>query len=197
MYRPDEYFMPCAREETARKKVESKARDVVPDDMAEHRGPLGGGSYVVSGQFRDITREKLEEFIKKSGGNLMLAVNRKTDYLVVGHILDDGRQPHEGKKSQMAVKLGKKILTESEFEAFCKIKFQDPDFLLGRKTKKDATAGSEDHYISGIPNKDAIGDVMDISDLLNDRNGPAIMTPTKPSSVPSYGFSTSSLKAKP
>lgn len=188
--------MPCAREETGRKKVESKARDCADDDMAEHRGPLGGGSYVVSGQFRDITREKLEEFIKKNGGNLMPAVNRKTDYLVVGHILDDGRQPHEGKKSQMAVKLGKKILTESEFEAFCKVKFQDPDFLLGRKTKKDAIAGSADHFISGIPNKDTIGDVMDISDLLNGQNGSAIITPTKPSQVPSYGFSTSTLNVK-
>jgi len=188
--------MPCAREETGRKKVESKARDCADDDMAEHRGPLGGGSYVVSGQFRDITREKLEEFIKKNGGNLMLAVNRKTDYLVVGHILDDGRQPHEGKKSQMAVKLGKKILTESEFEAFCKVKFQDPDFLLGRKTRKDATTGSAHHFISGIPNKDTIGDVMDISDLLNGQNGSAIVTPTKPSQVPSYGFSTSTLNVK-
>jgi hypothetical protein len=31
-------------------------------------GPLGGASYAVSGQFKDITREKMEEFIKKSGG---------------------------------------------------------------------------------------------------------------------------------
>lgn len=34
----------------------------------EARGPFGGGSYAVSGQFKDITREKIEEFIKKSGG---------------------------------------------------------------------------------------------------------------------------------
>lgn len=45
----------------------------------------------MSGQFRDITREKMEEFIKKNGGNLAMAVNKKTDYLIVGHILDDGR----------------------------------------------------------------------------------------------------------
>ena len=45
----------------------------------------------------------------------------------------------------MAVKLGKKVMTEADFERFCKMKFQNPDFLIGRKTKKDATAGSEDH----------------------------------------------------
>jgi NAD-dependent DNA ligase len=77
----------------------------------------------VSGQFRDITREKMEEFIKKNGGNMVALVNKKTDYLIVGHILDDGRQPSEGKKYQMAVKLGKKVMTEGEFESFCKIKF--------------------------------------------------------------------------
>ena len=52
-----------------------------------------------------------------------MQVNRKTDYLIVGHILDDGRQPHEGKKYQMANKFGKKVMTESEFESFCKMKF--------------------------------------------------------------------------
>ena len=36
--------------------------------MNEARGPLGGGSYAVTGQFKDITREKIEEFIKKNGG---------------------------------------------------------------------------------------------------------------------------------
>ena len=36
--------------------------------MNEARGPLGGGTYAVSGVFVDITREKLEEFIKKNGG---------------------------------------------------------------------------------------------------------------------------------
>lgn len=54
---------------------------------------------------------------------MVMAVNKRTDYLIVGHILDDGRLPPEGKKYQMAVKLGKKIMTESDFENFCKMKF--------------------------------------------------------------------------
>ncbi len=68
-----------------RKLIEEQAFLEVP------RGPLGGGTYAVSGQFRDITREKIEEFIKKNGGNMVALVNKKTDYLIVGHILDDGR----------------------------------------------------------------------------------------------------------
>lgn len=48
-------------------------------------GPLGGGSFVVTGIFEDITRERLEEFIKKHGGRLVSAVSSKTDYLIVGY----------------------------------------------------------------------------------------------------------------
>jgi len=45
-----------------------KKYDEDKEYMNEARGPLGGGSYAVSGVFEDITREKLEEFIKKNGG---------------------------------------------------------------------------------------------------------------------------------
>jgi BRCT domain type II-containing protein len=38
--------------------------------MVDLKGPLGGMQIVVSGVFENITREKLEEFIKKNGGKL-------------------------------------------------------------------------------------------------------------------------------
>ena len=135
MFKPEDYFKRGVHEEDmAGKKRKNGAeylskeehhqnQRMLDDEVGRARGPLGGGMYVVSGQFRDITREKLEEFIKKSGGNLGVGVNKKTDYLVVGHILDDGRQPEEGKKYQMAVKLGKKVMNEGEFEKYCKVKF--------------------------------------------------------------------------
>ena len=64
-----------------------------------------------------------EGFIIIGNRKLVSAVNSKTDYLVVGHILDDGRQVTEGKKYKNAVKYGKKILNEKEFEQFCRIRF--------------------------------------------------------------------------
>ena len=135
VYKPEDYFKRGVHEEDmAGKKRKNGAeylskeehhqnQKLLDDEVSRARGPLGGGMYVVSGQFRDITREKLEEFIKKNGGSLGMGVNKKTDCLVVGHILDDGRQPEEGKKYQMAVKLGKKVMNEGEFEKFCKVKF--------------------------------------------------------------------------
>ena len=86
----------------------------------------------MSGVFVNITREKLEQFIKKNGGRLQSGVSAKTDYLIVGKILDDNREVTAGAKYQKAISFGKKIMTEKEFELFCRQRFRNPDFLLGR-----------------------------------------------------------------
>lgn len=52
-----------------------------------------------------------------------MGVQRKTNYLVVGHILDDGRAPEEGKKYQTAVKYKTLIMNEGDFEKFCQMRF--------------------------------------------------------------------------
>lgn len=54
---------------------------------------------------------------------LASGVTSKCDYLIIGKLLDDGRQVKEGLKYKNAVKFGKKIMTEKEFESFCKIRF--------------------------------------------------------------------------
>lgn len=88
--------------------------------MTDLKGPLGGMTIVVSGVFENITREKLEEFIKKNGGKLQSSVNGATNVMVVGKLLDDGRAVSEGKKYQKAVELGTKVMTEKEFEMLCR-----------------------------------------------------------------------------
>lgn len=45
-----------------------KTYDEDKEFMNEARGALGGGTYAVTGVYEDITRDKLEEFIKKNGG---------------------------------------------------------------------------------------------------------------------------------
>lgn len=115
---------------------------------SECKGGLGGGNYVVSGVFENITRESLEKFIKSNGGRLVAGVSAKTDYLIVGKLLDDNRPVTEGGKYQRATILGKKIMTEKEFELFCRQRLRNPDFLLGRNRKKDATEGSIDHFLN-------------------------------------------------
>ena len=48
-------------------------------------------------------------------------------------------------------------MTEKEFEQFCKQRFNNPDFLLGRKRKKDTTAQSEDYLVGESKEKDHLG----------------------------------------
>lgn len=52
---------------------------------------LEGKTIVVSGEFERISRPKLEELIKEKGGRVTSAVSGKTDILVVGYKIEDGR----------------------------------------------------------------------------------------------------------
>ena len=138
-----------------------RRQKVITDDPSEEiKGPLGGLSFVVSGVFENITREKLEAFVKKNGGKLQTGVTKSLDYLIVGKILDDNRPVTEGMKYKNAVNFGKKIMTEKEFEMFCKSRFDNPDFILGRKRIKDTTEDSYD-YFAGSTEKDADMDKID------------------------------------
>ena len=53
------------------------------------------------------------------------AVSGKTDFLIVGYKLEDGREVTQGSKYQKASKLGKTILNENEFEAWVRDKIGD------------------------------------------------------------------------
>jgi len=46
----------------------------------------------------------------------------------VGKLLDDNRPVIDGGKYKAAINHGTKIMTEKEFEMFCRLKFENPDF---------------------------------------------------------------------
>ena len=77
------------------------------------RQVLSGLTFVVSGVFNEISREKLEALISEYGGRVTGSVSGKTDYLVVGYQIEDGRDVSQGGKYKKAKSLGKKILEES------------------------------------------------------------------------------------
>jgi len=56
----------------------------------------------------------------------------KVNYLIAGKILDDGRPVMDSMKYKKALTFKKKIMTEKEFELFCRHKMRNPDFVLGR-----------------------------------------------------------------
>jgi len=56
---------------------------------------------------------------------------KKTDYLIMGYKMDDGRKIEEGKKYLRAKAINTKIFTEKEFEEFLKVKFKNPRYQIG------------------------------------------------------------------
>lgn len=90
--------------------------------------------FVCSGQFESISREALEEFVRNKGGVITSAVSGKTDYLIVGYKLEDGRDVTQGSKYAKAKANGKtKILTEKEFEQFIAERIGNEDFVLSNR----------------------------------------------------------------
>ena len=69
---------------------------------------LGGRSFVISGVFKNHSRDELKQLIEKYGGRNVAAVSSKTDYLLAG----DDMGPAKLKK---ATELGIKIISEEDF----------------------------------------------------------------------------------
>ena len=138
------------RKQSAQKKQESQVdedmldlsedalRDALALEMEEEKAkPLEGLTFVATGDFESVSRSKLEGIVRELGGKLTSAVSGKTDYLVIGHKLEDGRDVSQGSKYVKAQSSGKvKIITEIQFEELVKKLSGNPDYVLSiRKTQ--------------------------------------------------------------
>ena len=59
---------------------------------------FNGLSFVCTGVFDIISRDGLVQFIKDKGGKSPGSVSGKTNYLIAGSKLEDGREVNESKK---------------------------------------------------------------------------------------------------
>ena len=103
------------------------------DAVEENNDCLEGLTIVVSGIFDRVTREKVIEIITKYGARNTGSVSGKTDYLIAGHKLEDGREVTQGSKYSAAKSKGVPILSEDEFEKFMQQKTGDSGFTLGTR----------------------------------------------------------------
>ena len=90
----------------------------------------------MNGTFKNIHRKALEELITKNKGKLHSTITGKTDFLIIGDIMEDGRKVEDGKKYQKAKKLCTRIMKEDEFEKYLKLRFKNPEYLLGQKIEQ-------------------------------------------------------------
>ncbi len=79
------------------------------DDISEiQSGVLNGKTFVVSGTFKNFSRDEIKESVKSHGGIIISSVSAKLDYLLTGE------KPGPSKISK-AGKLGISMITENEF----------------------------------------------------------------------------------
>ena len=70
---------------------------------------MSGLTFVFTGNMPDLNREDALEKIKILGGRVTTAVSGKTNYLVVGPVLEDGRNYQEGSKYKKAISYDGKV----------------------------------------------------------------------------------------
>ncbi|CAK60343.1 unnamed protein product (macronuclear) [Paramecium tetraurelia] len=90
--------------------VEIEKQDVFKNDP----DLLNGLTIVLSGILNVCSRDKFEQFLKNNGAKVTGSVSGKTNYLIVGDKLEDGRKGEEGNKFKEATKKGTKIIRENE-----------------------------------------------------------------------------------
>lgn len=103
--------------------------NAVSDEQPQY---LDGLTFVVSGVFENISRDKIETFILDHGGRRTGSVSGKTDYLVVGYKMEDGREVTQGGKYNGAKKKGIEILNEEKFEELIQKLSGDASFSFGK-----------------------------------------------------------------
>ena len=72
------------------------------DDAIQVAECMSGITFVFTGNMTDLNRDDAVELVKTLGGRVTTAVSGKTNYLVVGPILEDGRDYKEGSKYKKA-----------------------------------------------------------------------------------------------
>lgn len=76
---------------------------------------LNGLKFVITGVMTAFSREDIEDLVLSHDGKISTAVSGRTDYLIAGQLLEDGRNVEESSKYRTAIDKKVKIITEDEF----------------------------------------------------------------------------------
>ena len=111
-----------------KKKSSPESQDVSPD-------LLNGLTIVLTGVMVNLAREKLEAWICEHGGRCTGSVSGKTNILITGSKLEDGREVTQGNKYRTAKAKGTTIYTEVEFENYIRELSGVPNFDFSMRSR--------------------------------------------------------------
>lgn len=100
---------------------------------------LSGRTFVFTGVLTNVSRDQAQDFVKILGGRVTGSVSSKTDYLVVGDILEDGRPYTDGSKYRKAMEHGV-ILVKGEESLYGLAKLYSDKIGKDRPEAKQAPA---------------------------------------------------------
>ena len=106
------------------KRVKRERDDAPPSAPTSADQCLEGLKIAVTGVMEITGREDLESRILELGGKVASNVSGKTDMLVAGEVLEDGRPAKESSKYKNALEKGVRVLNEEEFLKFIEEKKQ-------------------------------------------------------------------------
>ena len=115
---------------TTKKAAQQKRKPILPtlkiasfDTDQSVPECMAGWTFVFTGVLEGLSREDSVDLVKTLGGRVTAAVSGKTDYLVVGEVLEDGRAFTEGSKYIKALELSHITIVRGVDELFglCKL----------------------------------------------------------------------------
>jgi len=123
---------PKKRKATPKKEKPKKVQPIKPSTPIESYpdplpGVFDGLTFVFTGVMENLPRDDAIDYIKSYGGRVTTAVSGKTNYLVIGTILEDGRGIEEGMKYKKSKEIGdeKIVILNGEGELYALAKILD------------------------------------------------------------------------
>jgi hypothetical protein len=151
---------PKAKTSTATKKKNNPDKQIilVPEQTARlidtdalYPECLRGTTWVFSGVLDTLSRTDSEDLIKTCGGATRTSVTGKTNYLVVGDVLEDGRQYTEGSKFKAALQKSDTVHVIRGVEAMYGLILQYDAHVRSRNPTAELPCTSQPDVVASIP----------------------------------------------
>lgn len=116
----------------------------VASDPNPSPGTFDGYTFVFTGNMQDFPRDEASDYVKCYGGRVTTGVSGKTNYLVVGDILEDGRNVEEGSKYKKAKELGEEkiVILKGQEELYGLAKLLDEKHKMDKQSANDEARSS-------------------------------------------------------